>query len=122
MNFFLDENFPKIATQLLAQRGHRVFDLRGTELEGCDDHQIFECAQAKEAVFLSTDRDFFHTIPLIHPEHFGIIIVALKQPNRKSIIERLEWFLGQSGELSLYRKAILLRDANFILFDGSAQS
>ena len=34
MEFFLDENFPKKATDILEENGHRAFDIRGTELEG----------------------------------------------------------------------------------------
>jgi len=36
-------------------------------------------------VFLTTDRDFFHTIPHIHDKHAGIIVIALRQPNRSTI-------------------------------------
>ena len=41
MNFFLDENFPKIAGKILEAEGHAVFDIRGTEKEGISDIDIF---------------------------------------------------------------------------------
>lgn len=51
MNFFLDENFPKTAVELLTQLSHVVFDVRSTEAEGADDEMIFKIAQDKRAVF-----------------------------------------------------------------------
>jgi hypothetical protein len=63
MKFFLDENFPKAAVGLLEGIGHVVFDLRGSGREGLPDPDVFAEAQLSAAVFLTTDRDFFHTIP-----------------------------------------------------------
>jgi predicted nuclease of predicted toxin-antitoxin system len=63
MRFFLDENFPKAAHELLVRLGHEVVDIRGSADEGAEDGQIFEMAQRREAAFLTTDKDFFHTVP-----------------------------------------------------------
>lgn len=65
MNFMLDENFPRQAGDMLEGLGHNVFDIRGTEYEGCNDTAIFRLAQKKEAIFLTTGRDFFHTVPFL---------------------------------------------------------
>ncbi len=62
MKFFLDENFPRKATCMLESHGFEVFDIRGTEIEGADDTTLFEKAQQHEAIFLTTDKDFYHTI------------------------------------------------------------
>ena len=71
MKFFLDENFPKNAVKYLKERNHKVIDLRGTEQEGLDDNSIFELAQKESAIFLTTDLDFFHTIPYKFVKHHG---------------------------------------------------
>jgi len=42
MRLFLDENFPKIARDILESEGHKVFDIRGTNNEGLADSQLFE--------------------------------------------------------------------------------
>ena len=39
--------------------GHKVFDIRSTKFEGTDDFSIFELAQEENAIFLTTDKDFF---------------------------------------------------------------
>ena len=85
MTFFLDENFPKAAIPLLVDLGHETIDIRGSTSEGCPDDAIFSQAQSAEAVFLTTDRDFFHTIPHLFESHAGVIVVALRQPSRRAI-------------------------------------
>ncbi len=114
MKFFLDENFPKAAAGMLESLGHVVFDLRGTEREGSPDADVFAEAQRLEAVFLTTDRDFFHTIPHLFPLHAGVIVIALRQPNRAAILEKLSWILDrlQPGEFA--NRTIQLRDRTWI--------
>lgn len=90
MRFFFDENFRKAAAVLITARGHECIDIRGTNQEGADDDTIFRLAQEQGAVFLTTDRDFFHTIPLLVQDHQGVMVVALRQPNRQGILKRLE--------------------------------
>jgi hypothetical protein len=120
MNFFLDENFPKSALELLREKGHSVFDIRGSSDEGADDVYIFEQAQKHNAVFLTTDRDFFHTIPQLFPRHNGIVVIALRQPCRFALIKRLEWFLAHKTESSLAGKAYLLRDSAFKVYPAES--
>lgn len=89
MNFFLDENFPRSAADILRKAGNKVFDIRGTDKEGMNDTEIFNMAQKEHAVFLTTDRDFYHTIPWMYTFHHGVIIVNLSQPNAAKIIDKL---------------------------------
>lgn len=118
MRFFFDENFPKAAGPLLLVRGHEWVDIRGSENEGCDI-AIFRLAQLQNAVFLTTDRDFFHTIPHLEKNHHGVVVVALRQPNRKSILKRLEWFLDHYEEKDIINRVFELRDLSYIIFPNS---
>lgn len=113
MIFLLDENFPKSAEKLLADLGHSVIDIRGTELEGADDVHLFELAQQNNAILLTTDRDFYHTVPLIYEQHAGVIVIALKQPNRSAILARLNWVISQNLIDSIENTIILLRDHTY---------
>jgi predicted nuclease of predicted toxin-antitoxin system len=113
MNFLLDENFPKSAEKLLLDLGHEVIDIRGTELQGSDDFVLFRLAQQNQAILLTTDRDFYHTVPLIYEEHCGVIVIALKQPNRAAILSRLSWILSQDIVKPIKNKIILLRDKTY---------
>ena len=113
MNFLLDENFPKAAERLLVELGHHVIDIRGTELQGTDDLRLFEFAQEHEAVLLTTDRDFYHTVPIRYSSHFGIVVIALKQPNRTAILARVRWMLGQELMKDIANTVVLLRDTTY---------
>jgi len=90
MNFLLDENFPKAASTVLESAGHQVFDFHRIGTIGSPDEAVMEMAVAKQAVILSTDRDFFHTLGRQYENHHGIVVIALRQPTRLAIIGRLE--------------------------------
>ena len=113
MIFLLDENFPKSAKNLLAELGHQVIDIRGTELQGTDDFRLFEIAQEQQAILLTTDRDFYHTVPLNYSGHFGVIVIALKQPNRAAILARLRWIISHNLIDNISNTVILLRDNTY---------
>ena len=116
MRFFLDENFPKTADAVLVGEGHRVADIRGTADEGADDRDLFRMAQEREAVFLTTDRDFFHTLARVHPDHHGVVVIALRQPNRCDNLDRLVWFLRRFEGMALGGRAFLLRDRTWVAY------
>lgn len=110
MVFFLDENFPKKTVPFLNEKGHETLDIRGTPQEGLADSLIFSIAQEKGAVFLTTDRDFFHTVPFLYNEHHGIIVVALSQPNTKTILEKLSVALAHLEKQDIRSHCLLLTD------------
>ena len=115
MRFFLDENFPKSASDFLSRHNHEITDIRGTRDQGADDTKIFDLAQKQQAVFLTTDRDFFHTVPHLYKHHFGIVVIALRQPNRHNILSKLEWFLEHFGNTNLENKIFQLRDRTYVI-------
>lgn len=121
MTFLLDENFPRKAADVLEALGHEVLDVRGSENEGVTDDELFALAQAQNAVLLSTDRDFFHTIPWRLATHAGVVVIALRQPNRERILDRLAWFLDHFREEELSDKVFLLRDNTYIVSPGDAE-
>lgn len=66
-------------------------------MEGASDIELFGCAQEKSAILLTTDRDFFHTVPTLFDTHHGVIVIALRQPSRAAILSKLEWLLTQKS-------------------------
>lgn len=116
MRFFLDENFPKTAKPILQSYGHEVIDIRGTEHEGSDDVDIFTLVQEARAVFLTTDADFYHTIPHLFTKHDGIVVITLHQPNRQNILNRLVWFLENFTESSISGHVFRLRDRTYRVY------
>ena len=114
MNFFLDENFPKSAHAYLTQRGHVCFDVRDCLPQGSDDRTVFQTAQAHRSVFLTTDKDFYHTVPFFYPSHDDVVVISLHQPNRKALLQRLQWFLDYAP-VSMANTIYLLRDKTFVV-------
>lgn len=110
MRFFLDENFPKTVSKLLIDNGHDVFDIRGSS-----DVAIFKIAQNMEAIFLTTDKDFFHTVPLLYKSHCGVIVINLHQPNRRNILEKLKWALKNVDLYTFKDRVLLLRDTTYVI-------
>lgn len=113
MIFLLDENFPKSADKVLSELGHQVIDIREVAPRGTNDFDLFAIAQQHRAVVLTTDRDFYHTVPLRHVEHFGVIVIALRQPNRSAILNRLRWIVAQDIMHEIYNTVVLLRDTTY---------
>lgn len=114
MKFYFDENFPKSAADLLESLGHEWVDPRGTALEGAEDFVLWNEAKKENAVLLTTDRDFFHTFHDQNPDHPGVVVIALKKPNRAAILARLNWLLGRLKEKEFRGRAFQLRDETWI--------
>ena len=122
MRFLLDENFPRSTRQLLSAQGHECFEVRGSTLEGTADTFIIQKSIEIKAIILTTDRDFFHTLPHQHPNHAGIIVIALRKPNRMAIIERLDLFLKNVPFDKIPGRSFQLRDSTWIAFPPIEQS
>jgi predicted nuclease of predicted toxin-antitoxin system len=83
---------PSPLTPSFSERGHEVFDIRGTPDEGMDDAEIFELALENEAAFLTTDGDFFYTVPHHYPEHNGVVVITLPSPTERAFCKSLNGF------------------------------
>jgi predicted nuclease of predicted toxin-antitoxin system len=110
MTFLLDENFPKRAVPLLEAAGHSCLDARVLAPEGSADDALFRLAQDRQAVFLTTDKDFFHTVPTHFATHHGAVVIALSQPNGAAILARLADALRYLRTSRLAGKVLLLTD------------
>ena len=115
MIFLLDENFPKTVASKSSLEKYEIIDIRETGKSGLDDTTIFKLAQEHRAIFLTTDMDFFHTIPFHFPQHCGVIIVALNQPNRERILEKIDWCLKNIDLTDIANKVILLKDSSYTI-------
>lgn len=112
MKFLLDENFPRSAADLIEECGHEAVRFDDVCNFGDDDNTVFATAQRLGATILTSDRDFYHTVPLLYPEHAGIVVVALRQPNRAAIHSRLKWFMENIKE-PLDNRVFILRDFSY---------
>ena len=114
MRFLLDENFPRAAVETLCAAGHEVHDFRDEGSIGASDQEVMHMAGELDAILLTTDKDFFHTVPFLFPDHPGTIVIALSQPDRESILNRLQWALSRVSA-DLRSKCYLVTDRKLYL-------
>ncbi len=119
MNILVDENIPLITVAELRKIGHHVTDIRGTEKEGISDQEVWQIAQKQNLLVISTDKGFS-----IHRDdkHQGIIIVCLKQPNRKKIHSRVMLALAQYPEEAWKGLMIIIKDNSQSIWRSSGES
>jgi predicted nuclease of predicted toxin-antitoxin system len=110
MKFFLDENFPRTALSFLESAGHSAAHTLQHFPPGTDDATLFAYAQKQQAVFVTTDKDFFHTVPLAFEQHCGAIVITLRKPNRADLLRRLADALAQLGNRELTNSAWLVTE------------
>jgi predicted nuclease of predicted toxin-antitoxin system len=110
MIFFLDENFPRPASEYLRASGHKATHALDTFPQGTADDKLFAYAQKQSAIFVTTDKDFFHTIPLSFARHHGAIVITLRKPNRADLLRRLTEALVLLGQRDLNDTVWLVTD------------
>ncbi len=86
MRILVDENIPLMTVEQIRQLGNDVFDIRGTAEEGISDELLWEQAFREKRLLITTDRGFAH---YRDREHYGILIVSLRRPNRHKINKRV---------------------------------
>jgi len=86
MDILVDENIPLMSVKQLQQMGHNVLDIRGTADEGMSDGLLWNKACQEKRLLITTDRGFAHYRDM---KHYGLLIVALRRPNRLKINERV---------------------------------
>lgn len=110
MNFFLDENFPRPALARLQAAGHTATHALDRFPPGTTDDLLFAHAQQQQAVFITTDKDFFHTVPLTFARHHGALVLTLRRPNRDELLRRLTDALAALGERTMDNTVWLITD------------
>jgi predicted nuclease of predicted toxin-antitoxin system len=110
MKFFLDENFPRSALLSLRSVGHIAVHTLEIFPPGTADDLLFTHAQQEQAVFITTDKDFYHTVPLAFARHHGAIVITLRRPNRDELLRRLTDALQALGVRTLENTVWLITD------------
>ena len=107
MNIFVDENIPSITVRALRELGHDVLDVRGTPEEGMTDDALWEIVQRERRLLITTDKGFAQ-----HRDesHHGILIVRLRQPNRRKIHQRVMRAIAQFTAEEWISLLVTMRD------------
>jgi predicted nuclease of predicted toxin-antitoxin system len=94
----------------LQAAGHTAVHALKIFPQGTADDRLFAHAQQENAVFVTTDRDFFHTVPLAFEQHCGAIVITLRRPNRQELLRRLADALVALGERTMENTVWLVTD------------
>ena len=108
MKILVDENIPLTTVRALRVQGHDVLDIRGTTDEGIPDYALWNMAQREERLLITTDKGFVHTR---EQEHHGILIIRLRQPNRRKIDERVMQAIAQFMAAEWLGLLVVMRDS-----------
>jgi len=92
MNIYVDENIPLMTVKALREKGHAVYDHRGTPIEGISDGELWKLVQQKRCLLITTDKGFAKHR---NEGHHGILIIRLRKPNRRKIHERVMGAINQ---------------------------
>jgi predicted nuclease of predicted toxin-antitoxin system len=86
MKILVDENIPATTVNKLRKQGNDVLDIRGTEDQGMCDLDLLKKAIEQKRLFITTDKGFAEHRD---KQHYGILIIRLKQPSRNKIDQRI---------------------------------
>jgi predicted nuclease of predicted toxin-antitoxin system len=89
MKIKLDENLPLGLAFLLQDLGHDVHTTREEGLSGHADSDIWQTAQEESRFLITQDMDFSDSRKFAPGSHCGILLVRLRTPDRRKLIDRV---------------------------------
>lgn len=89
MKIKLDENLPFGLATILKDLGHDVDTVNDERLIGHVDEDIWDAAQKESRFLITQDLDFSDSRRFAPGSHHGILLIRLRSPNRRNLIERL---------------------------------
>jgi len=89
MKIKLDENLPVALASLLAGLGHDAHTTQEEGLSGKSDDWVWGAAQAESRFLITQDMDFSDPRRIIPGSHHGLLLVRLRSPSRKLLLDRV---------------------------------
>jgi len=90
MKIKLDENLPHRLATLLKNLGHEAHTLHEERLVGHPDADVWEAAQKESRFLITQDLDFSDSRKFAPGSHHGILLLRLRSPSRRNLIELIE--------------------------------
>ncbi len=108
MQILADENIPRMTVGAMVASGHDVRDIRGTADEGLPDDLLWELARSERRILITTDKGFLSRRT---QWHYGLLVVALRQPNRMRIHTRITEVMGYFSEVEWPGMSVVIKDS-----------
>ena len=89
MKIKLDENLPDRLVTVLTGLAHDVDTIRGEQLTGRADPDVWSAAQAAQRFLITQDLDFSDVRRYTPGTHAGLLLVRLTRPGRNALFERV---------------------------------
>lgn len=90
MRVKLDENLPASLTAPLVSLGHDVDTAIEEGLQGRDDPDVWDAAQATGRFLITQDLDFSDARRYAPGTHAGVLLLRLRNPSRSRLHARVE--------------------------------
>jgi predicted nuclease of predicted toxin-antitoxin system len=90
MKIKLDENLPAELVELLITHGHDADTVPSELLHGSDDCIVFEVAWREGRMLITQDLDFSDVRRFVPGTHPGILLIRLRNPSRRLLIDRMK--------------------------------
>ncbi|MBK6326944.1 MAG: DUF5615 family PIN-like protein [Chloroflexi bacterium] len=90
MQIKLDENLPVELAVMLRQLGHDAETVPEENLDGADDDQVWQAAQAENRFLITQDLDFSNVQHFKPGTHHGVLLLRLNNPTRRQLIQKVE--------------------------------
>jgi predicted nuclease of predicted toxin-antitoxin system len=110
MKIKLDENLPNELVDLLSGDGHDVHTIPIERLVGRDDGIVFRAAITDERLVITQDLDFSDLRKFQPGSHPGIVLIRLRDPSRRRLVERLRQILQTEKIESWSRCFVVISD------------
>lgn len=107
MRIKLDENLPSRLAARLATLGHEVRTVREEGMEGELDTTIWVAAQRETRFLITQDMDFSNAQRFKPGSHCGILLIRLRTPSRRALIERVE-HLFREGDVADWSRCFVV--------------
>jgi predicted nuclease of predicted toxin-antitoxin system len=89
MRILLDENLPTDLIEVLRALGHDVEHVSSRNLSGHPDPDIRVLADSEDRLLITQDIRFADVRDFAAGEHAGLILLRLKEPGLRAILEKL---------------------------------
>lgn len=105
MKFKLDENFGTRTQELLQKAGHDVQTVRGEELQGSSDQELYKVCCSEKRCLVTLDLDFSNVTRFPPDSAHGIVVIRVPRNPSIDLLKQLVRQLIESvNQMSVEKK------------------
>lgn len=111
MRILLDENLPVDLVEALRALGHDVEHVYSKNLSGHPDPDVSALAQSENRLLITQDIRFADARQFLPGQHAGFVLVRLKRPSLRAILEKVRIAFETEGVESWQGCFVVLSDS-----------